>query len=203
MLSLYEILKASKTGIAPDMWTALAGANFGGAGSGAEVKELTGIPPLSFTANGTPLLDFLISGNTVQSGTPTPDSPIMPEGTGERTGNLLNLQEVADAYPNDTSFDGTTFDIYGGTTAKKFEIISEKYEAIADDVHKIVSRGSTLLNVTGGFTGIEKKMLVVVVSEDQYSSIKEIIEKHDPSAFVIISDTKDVNGEGFTYEPRM
>jgi len=36
MLSLYEILKASKTGIAPDMWTALAGANFGGAGSGAE-----------------------------------------------------------------------------------------------------------------------------------------------------------------------
>ena len=25
MLSLYEILKASKTGIAPDMWTALAG----------------------------------------------------------------------------------------------------------------------------------------------------------------------------------
>lgn len=96
-----------------------------------------------------------------------------------------------------------TMDIYGGTTAKKFEIISDKYEAIADDVHKIVSRGSTLLNVTGGFTGIEKKMLVVVVSEDQYSSIKEIIEKHDPSAFVIISDTKDVNGEGFTYEPRM
>ncbi len=31
MLSLYEILKASKTGLAPDMWTAIAGANFGGA----------------------------------------------------------------------------------------------------------------------------------------------------------------------------
>lgn len=34
MLSLYEILKASKTGIAPDMWTALAGMNWGGADSG-------------------------------------------------------------------------------------------------------------------------------------------------------------------------
>ena len=33
MLSLYEILKASKTGIAPDMWTALAGKNWGGADS--------------------------------------------------------------------------------------------------------------------------------------------------------------------------
>lgn len=29
-----------------------------------------------------------ISGNTVQSGTPTPDNPIMPEWCGERTGNL-------------------------------------------------------------------------------------------------------------------
>jgi len=32
MLSLYEILKASKTGIAPDMWTALA--------SGAETNQI-------------------------------------------------------------------------------------------------------------------------------------------------------------------
>lgn len=89
MLSLYEILKASKTGIAPDMRTALAGMNWGGAGSGAEVKELTGIPPLSFTADGTPLLDYLISGNLSQTGTPSPDNPIQPQETGERTGNLL------------------------------------------------------------------------------------------------------------------
>ena len=34
-----------------------------------------------------------ISGNTVQSGTPTPDNPIMPEGTGDRTGNLLDKTE--------------------------------------------------------------------------------------------------------------
>jgi hypothetical protein len=31
-----------------------------------------------------------IKGNTTQSTTPTPDNPIMPEGTGERTGNLWN-----------------------------------------------------------------------------------------------------------------
>lgn len=29
-----------------------------------------------------------LKGNTVQNGTPTPDNPIMPQGTGERTGNL-------------------------------------------------------------------------------------------------------------------
>jgi hypothetical protein len=83
MLSLYEILKASKTGIAPDMWTALSDMNWGGADSGHEVKELTGIPPLSFTADGTPLLDYLISGNTVQNGTPTPSNPVDVNGCGE------------------------------------------------------------------------------------------------------------------------
>ncbi len=93
MLSLYEILKASKTGIAPDMWTALAGKNWGGAGSGVETKELTGVPPLSFRADGTPLLDYLISGNMSQTGTPPPDNPIQPQETGERTANLLPFDD--------------------------------------------------------------------------------------------------------------
>jgi len=60
----------------------------------SQIKVLEGVPPLTFTANGTPLLDYLISGNTVQSGTPTSDSPIMPQGTGERTGNLLDYKTV-------------------------------------------------------------------------------------------------------------
>ncbi len=93
MLSLYEILKARKTGIAPDMWTALAGANFGGAGSGAETKEITGIPPLSIRSNGTMLLDYLISGNMTQTGTPTPTTPIQPSECGERTGNLVRFYQ--------------------------------------------------------------------------------------------------------------
>jgi len=35
-----------------------------------------------------------ISGNTVQNGTPTPDNPIMPQGTGERTENLFDISTV-------------------------------------------------------------------------------------------------------------
>ena len=85
MLSLYEILKASKTGIAPDMWTALA--------SGAKTREITGIPPLSIRSNGTMLLDYLISGNMTQTGTPTPTTPIQPSECGERTGNLVRFYQ--------------------------------------------------------------------------------------------------------------
>lgn len=80
-MGLYEILKASKlgAGAAPDMYTALFAQKIKGGGE----AELSGVPPLTFTADGTPLLDYLISGNTIQSGTPTPDSPIFPQGCGE------------------------------------------------------------------------------------------------------------------------
>ncbi len=96
-----------------------------------------------------------------------------------------------------------TMNIYGGVEAKKFEIISDKYDLIAKDIHEILKRGSTVLDVTGGYTGNEKKMLLVIVSEDQYNDVKQIIDKYDPAAFVIISEAKDVNGEGFTFEPRI
>ena len=96
-----------------------------------------------------------------------------------------------------------TMNIYGGVEAKKFEIISDKYQEIAEDIHGIMERGSTILDVTGGYTGNRKKMLLVIVSDDQYSAVKEIIDRNDPTAFVIISEAKDINGEGFTYEPRI
>jgi hypothetical protein len=81
MKMLYEILKTSKLGasFAPDMYTALWAQKLARDG---EVKTLSGAPPLSFKANGQPLLDYLISGNTVQSGTPTPANPVDVVGVG-------------------------------------------------------------------------------------------------------------------------
>lgn len=92
MTQLYSILKTSKlgAGAAPDMYTALLAQKINKGGSGGEA-ELSGVPPLTFTADGTPLLDYLISGNTVQNGTPTPDSPIMPQGTGDMSDNILTV----------------------------------------------------------------------------------------------------------------
>ena len=96
-----------------------------------------------------------------------------------------------------------TITMYNGVEAKKFEIITDKYAEIADDIHHIVKRGSTIFDVTGGYTGDRKKMLTVVISDDQYKAIKNIIDRHDPNAFVVISDTREINGEGFTYGVRM
>lgn len=56
--------------------------------------EYTGVVPYTFRADGEPLLDWYIYGNTVQNGTPSPENPIQPQETGERTGNLLDYTTV-------------------------------------------------------------------------------------------------------------
>lgn len=68
-----------------------------------ETIEYTGGVPVTITANGEPLLDYLISGNMQQSGTPSPSSIIMPQETGEKTANLF------DKYGEKTSPSNTTY----------------------------------------------------------------------------------------------
>ena len=46
-------------------------------------------------------------------------------------------------------------------------------------------------------------IILTVVSKSQYMSLSKFIEKTDPYAFVIVSDAKEIKGEGFTYEYRV
>lgn len=124
---LYEILKTSKLGasFAPDMYTALWAQKLARDG---EVKTLSGAPPLSFQANGQPLLDYLIEGNTVQSGTPTPNSPIMPEGCGE----IETVGTKAGQYKIPISSNSTTTPVYLGeveTTRKIRKLVLDGTES--------------------------------------------------------------------------
>lgn len=74
------------------------------------IKELTSIPPLSIRSNGTVLLDYLISGNMTQTGTPTPTTPIQPQ----ETGDLETVGVKAGQYKIPISSANTTTPIYLG-----------------------------------------------------------------------------------------
>lgn len=74
-----------------------------------------------------------LKGNTVQSGTPTPESPVMPEGCGDITANMLSVykknysinangeekyNDVAMIYKANVSVSGSTFTLdFGGLSA--------------------------------------------------------------------------------------
>ncbi len=96
-----------------------------------------------------------------------------------------------------------TISMYRGIEGKKFEIISDKYEKINEAILKKIDRGTTIITAQGGYSHQERKVLMAVVSDEQLSEVKKVIDEVDPDAFVIISDVKDVNGEGFTFEPRL
>jgi len=81
--------------------------------------------------------------------------------------------------------------------AKMAYIISDRYQEISDAILKQLDRGVTGINATGMYSNKEKKMLFCVVSRKEIVKILEISQRIDPKAFVIISDVREVMGEGF------
>ncbi|MCF0114473.1 MAG: YitT family protein, partial [Erysipelotrichaceae bacterium] len=55
----------------------------------------------------------------------------------------------------------------------------------------------------GGYTGVLRKSVLVVVSREQYNRLLNIINEFDDKAFVIITDVTEVHGEGFTFGLRV
>lgn len=77
------------------------------------------------------------------------------------------------------------------------DIISEKYEEIQDYVHKTMDHATTVISVTGGYTGEDKKILRVAFSARELYSFRAFIGSVDPSAFVTFTKASMINGEGF------
>lgn len=87
--------------------------------------------------------------------------------------------------------------VAGGNSAKLAYIISDHYEEIGRTILSQVGRGITVLDGTGMYTGKAKKTLMCVVDRKQISSVCHIARNVDKKAFVIISDIREVQGEGF------
>ena len=92
--SFFDVMKYAKTGIASPEMTGFDKVRARAAFGGYPVSTITGTPPISFKADGKPLTSWTIAGNMVQTGTPTPDAPIMPQECGDRTANLFDISTV-------------------------------------------------------------------------------------------------------------
>ncbi|GAB4163177.1 MAG: hypothetical protein Fur0021_38100 [Candidatus Promineifilaceae bacterium] len=76
-------------------------------------------------------------------------------------------------------------------------VISDNDEAISQAVLKELGRGVTRLEGTGMYTGNPHHVLLCVYTGNQAQTLKEIVRRIDPHAFVIITDVKEVRGSGF------
>lgn len=90
--------------------------------------------------------------------------------------------------------------MFGGQQAKAIQIISDQYEQIIERIHSELERGTTLIEAQGGYTHEKRKIVLVVITKNQYPALMEMVTAIDKEAFVIANDTHEVKGFGFSFE---
>ncbi|HOM02308.1 MAG TPA: YitT family protein [Acetivibrio sp.] len=89
----------------------------------------------------------------------------------------------------------------GVNFAKALLIISDSPQEIATSILKDLDRGVTALKGKGMFTGNDKEVLFCVVQRRQIPMVKKIARDIDKKAFIVLTDIREVLGEGFkTYD---
>ncbi len=81
--------------------------------------------------------------------------------------------------------------------AKVAYIISDTPEEISSHISKTLERGTTALHASSHYSGANKTVLMCVVKKYEITKLKKIIKLVDKNAFVILSDTREVLGNGF------
>lgn len=85
----------------------------------------------------------------------------------------------------------------GMSFAKAAFIISDKSEEIGRRLMEDVKRGVTALHGQGMYTGQERDILLCVFSQKEITKVKNAVSEIDKNAFLIVTDFKEVLGEGF------
>ena len=90
-----------------------------------------------------------------------------------------------------------------GTNRKKSIMVmsEDSLEEIRRRLSAEIGRGLTLLEAKVGYNRKSKEVLLIVVTDHEFSRIKPLIEEIDPTAFVIVNSVAEVMGSGFTYHP--
>lgn len=81
--------------------------------------------------------------------------------------------------------------------AKVVHIITTKGEEMARVLNAKTERGVTILPAQGGYTGQGKSMLITVTRQNVLSQTLQLIKSVDPDAFLYVSNSTEVHGEGF------
>ncbi len=90
----------------------------------------------------------------------------------------------------DVIFEGINF-------CKVIYIVSEKYEELVKVINLEIKKGATGLYGKGGFTRRSKMVIMCVSKRNDIEKIKNISKEIDPNSFIIVTDAREVYGQGF------
>lgn len=87
--------------------------------------------------------------------------------------------------------------VYGLDKGRQVLIISPKNEEIAARIISEMERSATFLEARGAYRGQESPVLLCVLRLQEYHQLKTLVHEVDPDAFLVVSETAQILGEGF------
>ena len=87
--------------------------------------------------------------------------------------------------------------IYGSDAGSKVSIVTAKAQEISQGIIRELDRSATILKGIGAYSGKDTYMVVCTVRKPEFSRLRDIIERTDKDAFVMVTETTQVFGLGF------
>ena len=85
----------------------------------------------------------------------------------------------------------------GLNTSKNVMIITEQVDDVRQAIFKEIDRGVTVLSGAGGYTDQERRVVMCVVQQNEFTKLTQTVKVVDPGAFVVAMNATEVLGEGF------
>ncbi len=131
-----------------------------------------------------------------------------------RTGNIMVIIDIIIVTLNMLFFREIEIGLYSGIAiylmgkiidilfegidfTKLIFIVSEKSEEIATKIGRTIERGTTGIYGKGMYTNEERLILMCAVTRRDVSKVTEIAKKIDKNSFIIITNSREVLGQGF------
>ncbi len=87
---------------------------------------------------------------------------------------------------------------FGTRSSKTVFIVSEELETIQKEILEQLGHGGTILSGTGMYTGLDRPVIMTVISNHKVAQLTNIVHETDKRAFMIVQEAYKVLGEGFS-----
>lgn len=89
--------------------------------------------------------------------------------------------------------------LYGAVNSKVCYVITDESARVKDAIVNHLHRGVTYIHGEGAWSGQPKNIILCVIKRSQIVELKKLVRQIDERAFMIVSDSREVFGQGFTH----
>ena len=89
--------------------------------------------------------------------------------------------------------------LYGAVNSKVCYIITDESEKVKEAITNKLRRGVTYIHGEGAWSGQPKNIILCVIKSAQIVELRKLVRDIDNNAFMIVSDSREVFGKGFTH----